>query len=152
MKNKLLIIIVAIISLQCSNKETLTQDEMRKIVNENNERLGKYFMLGNPDSLASMYNESAVVAPNGDDFYSGLNEILNMYKTDLQFSKILKMDTETISVNGNKEIIYETGKTYLTISLRDSVYKTHVKFCNIWLLQNDGSYKLDVDIWNQDRK
>lgn len=151
MKRNIVFLILALVSLQCSQNETLSTKEMRKIVDENNDRLGKYFIMGNPDSLTSMYTENAVIAPHGDDFFSGQDQILDMYKSDTQSAKILKMRTETMRVEGNKEVIYETGKTYLTIALSDTIYDTHVKYCNVWRLQNDGSYKLDVDIWNKDK-
>ena len=150
MKNLIMILVLTFISLQCTKNDFLTIKEMKNIVDKNNDKLGKFFIMGNPDSITSMYSENAVVAPNGDDFYVGLNQILNMYKSDSE-SKILKMRTETMNVTGNKEIIYETGKTYLTISLPDTVYDTHIKYCNVWKLQDDGSYKLDVDIWNRDK-
>lgn len=150
-KKVILFLILVFVSLQCSQNESITIEQMEKIVNKNNDKLGRFFMMGNPDSLASMYTETAVIAPHGDDFYTGLNQILDMYKTDTKAAKILNMRTETMRVEGNKEVIYETGKTYVTISLQDSVYDTHVKFCNIWRLQSDGSYKLDVDIWNKDK-
>ena len=150
MKNLIMILVLTFISLQCTKNDFLTIKEMKNIVDKNNDKLGRFFIMGNPDSITSMYSENAVVAPNGDDFYVGLNQILNMYKSDSE-SKILKMRTETMNVTGNKEIIYETGKTYLTISLPDTVYDTHIKYCNVWKLQDDGSYKLDVDIWNRDK-
>jgi len=151
MKKIIMFLILTLISLQCTQNKSLTKDEMKNIVDKNNDKLGKYFIMGNPDSIVSMYSENAVVAPNGDDFYVGLKQILAMNKADLKDANILKMRTETMNVNGNKEVIYEIGKTYLTISLPDTLYDTHIKYCNVWKLQDDGSYKLDVDIWNRDK-
>ena len=149
MKHILILFILVTISIQCTQKKVLTNEEMKNIVDKNNNKLGKYFLMGNPDSITSMYSENAVIAPNGDDFYIGLNQILDMYKADTT-AKILQMRTETMKVEGNREVIYETGKTYLTISLPDTSYDTHIKYCNVWKLQKNGSYKLDVDIWNRD--
>ena len=150
MKKYIVLFILCLLSLQCSKNNWISTEEMRKIVDERNNKLGRFFIMGNADSLASMYTGSAVVAPHGDEFYSGSEEILSMYRKDFRDAKILQMRTETMRVEGNKEVIYETGKAYLTINFQDSTYDTHAKFCNIWRLQDDGTYKLDVDIWNRD--
>ena len=151
MKKIIIFLILILISLRCTQNDTLTAKDMKTIVDRNNDKLGEFFILGNPDSIASMYSKNAVVSPNGDDFYVGFQQILDMNKIDTKEAKILKMRTETMHVNGNREVIYETGKTYLTISLQDTTYDTHIKYCNVWKLQKDGSYKLDVDIWNRDK-
>jgi ketosteroid isomerase-like protein len=136
----------------CSNDKIISRNEMRDIVKKCNDKLGEYYIAGDAEKLTGMYDNSAVIAPNGNDFYSGLQSISSMYTNDVKQSKILEMRTETITVDGNKEIIYETGKTYLKINYNDSTYNTHVKYCNIWKLQPDGTYKLAVDIWNKDKQ
>jgi hypothetical protein len=45
-------------------------------------------------------------------------------------------------------VIYETGITTTRTQYKDSVYVTTVKFANVWKRQADGTYLLDVDIWN----
>jgi len=51
-------------------------------------------------------------------------------------------------VDGDINVIYETGKTTTKTLYKDSVYTSKVKFANVWKRQADGSYLLDVDIWN----
>ncbi len=143
--------LLSLVLLSCGRNDQISKEEMKRIVDNNNDILGRYFINGNADSLTSMYTKTAVVAPNGDDFYNGNDQILEMYKNDLPGYKILKMETKTLRIEGDRNVIYETGKTYLTINVDDSVYNTHVKYCNVWRLQKDGTYKLDIDIWNRDK-
>ena len=48
-------------------------------------------------------------------------------------------------VRGNREIIYETGQGYTLLA--DST-KWTFNYVNVWRLQNDGSYKLEIDTYN----
>ena len=48
-------------------------------------------------------------------------------------------------VAGTKEIIYETGTGYTLLA--DSS-KWTFNYVNVWRLQIDGSYKLEIDTYN----
>lgn len=123
---------------------------LKKLVDAANQQLGRYFELGNPDSLAGMYTAGAKLCPNGADFVVGREDIRAFWKKDLSSgSKILEMRTETLTVDGTADVVYETGRTFLKLAEKDSIYHSSVKYCNVWRLQPDGSYKLDVDIWNK---
>jgi ketosteroid isomerase-like protein len=63
-------------------------------------------------------------------------------------SQLLDMQTETLTVDGSGYYIYETGRTKTRVKYQDSIYVTEVKFANVWKRQSDGTYLLDVDIWN----
>jgi len=64
----------------------------------------------------------------------------------------LKMETLVLTVDGDKNMIYETGKAFSQILFNDSIYHAQVKYINVWRRQPDGGYKLDVDFWNRDVK
>jgi ketosteroid isomerase-like protein len=149
--NNLSFIIIVMFLFLTGCKKNISPDEMKEIVKLNNDKLGEYFIAGDAGKLTSMYDAHAVIAPNGDDFHTGLETIKNMYLKDTKESKILEMRTETMTVTGTRDIIFETGKTYLKINYNDTILNTHVKYCNIWKLQEDGQYKLAVDIWNKDK-
>ena len=48
-------------------------------------------------------------------------------------------------VRGNREIIYETGQGYTLLA--DST-KWTFNYVNVWRLQKNGSYKLEIDTYN----
>ncbi len=99
-----------------------------------------------------MYTSEAKLSLNGYDFVNGRNSIHQLWKEDMINSKVLKMTTNTLTVDGNLDAIYETGKTQLKLTFKDSIFNTTVKYCNIWRKQADGFYLLDVDFSNADKK
>jgi len=148
---RLFVFLLAILVSACQ-RQTLSKGEMMKIVNKGNDRLGYLFKNGDADSLALMYTSNAQLSLNGYDFATGRDAIHTLWKEDMSTSKIVEMTTQTITVEGTNEVIYETGKTFLKLTYMDSTITTSVKYCNIWRLQPDGSYKLAVDFSNSDKK
>lgn len=148
---KLFVFLFSLTLLSCQYQK-ISKDEMSKIVKTGNDRLGYLFKKGDADSLALMYTSEAKLSLNGYDFTQGRLAIQQLWKDDMINSRVLEMNTQTITVDGTKEVIYETGKTSLKLSFKDSVFTTTVKYCNIWCLQKDGTYKLDVDFSNSDKK
>jgi ketosteroid isomerase-like protein len=137
-----------LLAVACQPKP-LSRSEIRKILHERNEKLGEYFKAGDATQLATMYSDSAKLCPNGGDLYIGRDAIKEFWRKAMNGAKLLEMTTETITVDGNVDIIYETGKTTSKTLYQDSVYVAKVKFANVWKKQADGSYLLDVDIWNK---
>ncbi|MBL0745138.1 YybH family protein [Chryseolinea lacunae] len=135
---------------QCATKE-FSGEDLKRIAKKNNDALGRFFMTGNADSLALMYGEQATLCPNGDDFVKGRDNIRKFWADDMKTTKTLAMETETITVSGTREVIYETGRTHLNIQYGDTTFQTTVKYCNVWREQPDGTYRLEVDIWNRDK-
>jgi ketosteroid isomerase-like protein len=138
--------------LGCSPKaNVLTKEEMLKIVDSNNLLLKECFEKQDIERLANMYSESAKLSPNGGNFIVGRDSIKAFWAEDFKSSKVLDMQTKTMTIDGNSDIIYETGKTTSKIEYMDSVYTPTVKFINVWVRQGDGKFHLDVDFWNKDK-
>ncbi len=135
----------------CTNTSaTLSKNEMKEIVDKQNEILGKYFKEGDAENLARMYTDSAKLSPNGSRFIIGRDSIQAFWQADFKTSKLLKMETHTMTIDGNENFIYETGNTFSDILYNNSVYHVKVKYINVWRKQPQGDYKLDVDFWNGD--
>lgn len=148
MKFLVLTIAVAIGCFSCK-EERLSAGQMREILHERNEKLGAFFKEGDADKLASMYTDSAKLCPNGAyEIFVGKPAIRNFWSRSMKDSRLLDMKTETLTVDGSGDYIYETGRTKTRVKHQDSVYVTEVKFANVWKRQSDGTYLLDVDIWN----
>jgi ketosteroid isomerase-like protein len=130
--------------------QTLTKAEMKAIVEKQNDTLGNCFTKGDADKLAEMYTDSAKLSPNGSGFITGRDSIKLFWQEDFKSSKVLKMKTLVLTINGDENYIYETGKAFSEILYNDSVYHASVKYINVWRKQANGSYKLDVDFWNKD--
>ncbi|SKC75783.1 YybH family protein [Ohtaekwangia koreensis] len=141
--------IVICILLGGCQRATLSVSEMREILHERNEKLSALFKEGNAEKLVTMYTDSAKLCPNGGyEIYIGKNAIKRFWSDALNGSELLDMKTQTLSIDGSGDYIYETGRTTTKTKYQDSVYTSEVKFANVWKKQSDGTYLLDVDIWN----
>jgi ketosteroid isomerase-like protein len=148
MRNLLWITAFAIVCSGCK-EEKLSAARMREILHERNKALGAFFREGDVEKLAAMYTDSAKLCPNGTyEIFVGKQAIRNFWSRSLRDSQLLDMETQTLTVDGSGDYIYETGRTKTRIKYQDSLIVTEVKFANVWKRQPDGTYLLDVDIWN----
>lgn len=148
-----LLAVFLLLSVSC-NRDPLTSSKvrMKAIVEKQNALLGDCFVNGNADKLAEMYADSAKLSPNGYRFITGRDSIKAFWLEDFKSSKVLKMETLVSTVDGDDNLIYETGYANSEILYNDSVYHAHVKYINVWRKQPNGDYKLDVDFWNKDEQ
>ena len=146
----ILTFVILLILVSCnSGKQTLTKEEMRKIVEERNNVLGECFKASDIDKLAAMYADSAKLCPDGRDFIHGREQIKAFWAESFKTSKTLAMDSKVFTVDGDENVIYETGKANSKIMYNDSLYNVTVKYINVWAKQKDGKYLLDIDFWNR---
>ena len=139
----------AFIFFSCTSPEKrFSKAEMRAIVEERNAKLGECFKSGDAEMLASMYTDSAKLCPNGFDFVLGRDSIKAFWAEDFKTSKVVDMETTVFTIDGNIDVIYETGKSSSKIFYNDSLHHFKVKYINIWRRQTNGEYLLDVDFWN----
>lgn len=130
--------------------DRLSKAEMKAIVEKQNAKLESCFLKQNVEKLADIYADSAKLSPNGSRFIFGRDSIKAFWLDDFKSSKVLKMKTVVMTINGDVNVIYETGKAYSDILYNDSLYHAHVKYINVWARQPNGEYKLDIDFWNKD--
>ena len=132
--------------------QKLSKDEMMKIVESRNARLGEYFKAGDAEKLSLMYSDSAKLCPDGSKFVNGRDSIKAFWAESFKTSKTLDMITNIYTIDGDEDIIYETGKANSKIMYNDSLYNVTVKYINVWNRQTNGDYLLDVDFWNRDAR
>jgi len=140
--------IVMVVSCQTKPVETsaISKGEMLQIV----KKYDSLFSVGvqKKDSvlLTNIYTDSAqYVLPKGK-ILTGKTEIgkdwggfVRMKENPIDLILNIK------DVRGNREIIYETGQGYTLLA--DST-KWTFNYVNVWRLQKDGSYKLEIDTYN----
>lgn len=149
MKNSLLIVgIIFLFSCNThqSDNISISKDEMLRIVKEceNQFRIG----VQTRDSalLTNMYSDSAQYVISQRPILTGKTEIGKDWGGFLRLKeKPIDFLFDIKDVRGNREIIYETGQGYTLLA--DST-KWTFNYVNIWRLQKDGSYKLEIDTYN----
>jgi ketosteroid isomerase-like protein len=124
----------------------ISKDEMIKIAKECDDQFRIGVQKHDSAYIADMYSDSALYIIPDREILKGKAEI---GKEWAEFLRLKERPVDLIlnieDVRGNREIIYETGQGYTLLA--DSA-KWPFNYVNIWRLQNDGTYKLEIDIYN----
>ena len=124
-------------------KEELNQ--LQKTIDEFYEAINS----GNTDKRLDMFTSNAIIMPNNGElieFTDSIRAIWKSYDKDWIF-RIKDLKHIEIVLHGN--MAYTVNTYYYTFHRKDSEpawYKT--KNVHIWKKQDDGNWKLHVDIWN----
>jgi len=125
--------------------DNLSQEEMLRLVRELDNQFGKGVMTKDSSLLVSIYTDSAQYVQPNRKILKGKNEIGS------DWAGFIRMKANPVNllfnikeVSGNREIIYETGNGYTL--LQDSTH-WNFNYVNVWRLQKNGSYKLDIDVY-----
>ncbi len=129
-----------------SDNNAISKDEMLRIVKEGDKQFSIGIQKRDSSFLANIYSDSAQYVQPNRKILTGKDEI------GKDWGGFLKMKENPIdlillpeTVAGNREIIYETGYGYTLLA--DST-KWNFSYVNVWRLQKDGSYKLEIDTYS----
>lgn len=111
-----------------------------------NGNFGKGIRTKNAALIAQTYDPTARLCPDNDTYVNGRTAIENWWKESV--TQLDDMILTTISLEGTREVLYETGMATTTIHSKDSLWVSNDKYVNVWRLQPDSSYKIVIDIWN----
>ncbi|MGL5892407.1 MAG: YybH family protein [Bacteroidia bacterium] len=111
-----------------------------------NINFGKGIREKNAAIIAANYDLAAHLCPDNDTYINGRTAIENWWKESI--TQLDDMTLTTISLEGTRDVLYETGMATTTIHIGDSVWVQNDKYVNVWKLQADSSYRIVVDIWN----
>jgi ketosteroid isomerase-like protein len=151
MKKSLLILFAgAFIITSCQQKlvddTTITKDEMYQIAKENGNKFSIGIKTKDSALLTNIYSDSAQYVTPSRPIIQGKIEIGKEWASFLRLKENpIDLIINISEVRGNREIIYETGRGYTLLA--DST-KWEFNYVNVWRLQSDGSYKLEIDTYN----
>lgn len=131
---------------QTQHDSYLSKEEMLKIVKKNDDLFSEGVKTKNTKMLADIYSDSAQYVQPNRAILVGKDSIRADWE---QFIALKEKPADLIlnihDVRGNREIIYETGDGY-TLLADSSKWKFN--YVNVWRLQKDGLYKLEIDTFN----
>lgn len=149
MKNTLIIFGILILyscKFTQSDNTKISKDEMFRIVKECDNQFRIGVQKGDSAFLTNMYSDSAQYVTPQNPILLGKIEIGKNWGGFLRMKeKPIDLILNIKDVRGNREIIYETGQGYTLLA--DST-KWTFNYVNVWRLQKDGSYKLEIDTYN----
>jgi len=125
----------------------ISKADMMKIVKENDKKFSTGIQTKNAQFIADIYSDSAQYIQNHLRIVEGKDSILKEWEGFMNLKeKPLDLILTFHDVRGNREIIYETGEGY---TLLGDSSKWEFNYVNVWRLQKDGSYKLEIDTYNE---
>jgi len=121
--------------------------DVRSIIQANNKKLVDAIGSGDAEAIAALYTADARLLPTNFEIMKGTQAIQAFWQGGIDMG-IKGATLETLEVQVKEDIACEVGKYTLKIQVSaDQTITDEGKYVVIWKLQN-GSWKLDVDIWN----
>jgi ketosteroid isomerase-like protein len=125
---------------------SLSKDEMLKIVKECDLKFSIGVQKKDSAFLVGIYSDSAQYVTPQRPIMKGKTEIGKDWAGFLRMKeKPIDLILNIKEVHGTRDVIYETGTGFTLLA--DST-KWNFNYVNVWCLQKDGSYKLEIDTYN----
>lgn len=145
-----ILILGILILCSCQNsqpdKSEISKEEMLSIVKACDEQFRMGIQKKDSAMITDFYSDSAQYIISQRPVLSGKTEIGKEWGAFLRMKgNPVDLILNTLDVRGNRDIIYETGQGYTLLA--DST-QWPFNYVNVWRLQKDGSYKLEIDIYN----
>ena len=101
------------------------------------------------DRLMAIYAPDAVILPPGGPVIEGSETIRELFRQEFErFDTKLAFTTQAIEVDG--DMAFRRGRYVWrgTPRLSGQTVETTNKFLEVWRRQPDGSWRIEVDMWN----
>ena len=155
MKKQFAFIIIILLSIySCSeHKDALEKEEfdiemVKPIIEKNSKLWNKGLMTKDISVFLNLYDEGGHYLPDADKAIHGNAAIAEYWKNSWDFVKELHLNMETLE--GTEDLLYETGKGSILIMNDTGEYdEFKFKYVNVWKKQDDGSYKVVIDTFNE---
>jgi len=122
--------------------------DARAAIEAANTRFSEILAHGDSASLGAMYTSDAILFPPGEEMVRGSAAIGQFWKKTHE-SGVASAKLTTTDVERSGDIAYETGKVELVIRAEGKPDSSaSAKYLVVWKRQDDGTWKLHRDIWN----
>lgn len=124
---------------------------VRSRIEETNAQFTSAVNRGDTSTVASLYTSDATVLPPNATAVRGRAEIKGLFDGMIQQMGLPKLTLSTRDVTELGDTAYEVGTYSMKMKppAGGEISDTG-KYVVIWQHQNDGGWKLHVDIWNSD--
>ena len=143
------ILFFALVLFSCQQKtdvSTIEKPEMMRIVMKLDKQFSDGVKTSDSALLVNIYSDSAQYVQPKRPILTGKREIGQDWADFLRLKEHpIDLVLNIKDVRGTREVIYETGEGYTL--LKDST-KWKFNYVNVWRLQEDKTYKLEIDTFN----
>lgn len=120
----------------------------RQAIRQSNQALSKAFAEGDASAVAALYTEDATLLAPDADMVNG-REAIQAFWAGAMAQGIASVELTSTKVEGAGSLAYEVGRYAVTAATADGAQQTSGgKYVVVWKQQEDGGWKLHVDIWN----
>jgi uncharacterized protein (TIGR02246 family) len=131
------------LSLPASDEADMSA--LRPVIEEHNRKMMEAFKRGDYLGVARFYADDATIFSYRGQKVRG-REAIDKYWTSISGAKDWKL--EVIELGGDRETVYQIGRSTLTAERNGKESTYACDFVVIWKRQPDGTYKIHVDIYN----
>jgi len=144
----LLVAVASFALLKCATPRSTDVAALRTAIEAGSAKWMEAFNRGDAAGTAALYtDDAAVLAPNSE-MIQGRPGIQDLWSGAIQMG-LKDVSLTTVDVGGSGETAYEIGKYSLKIQPTGKQAMTDSgKYVVVWKRQNDGTWKLQADIWN----
>jgi len=147
-------LIIAVFASAGVSISAQSDQDITKKIEKNNDELAKAIVDGNVEKNMSFYAPDAISLPSYGPMVSGQAAIRKSSEEMMDSGMKVKSCTfDTKEVNVCDKMITEIGTYKMSISMPQSeeTMEDKGKYLTIWEMQDDGSLKIKVEMWNTDK-
>lgn len=146
---KYLAILCLVLALSCQPQEkptSLSEAEISAVM-EATTQYGAAIVANDLDKMKSLLDEGIIMMPTEATAKNGIEESMDFFATGPSLEGSITPD----QVEGSGNLAYVRGNYNLTFIVNDTLHiPDNGKYIEVWKKQEDGSWKVVVDIWNSD--
>jgi uncharacterized protein (TIGR02246 family) len=121
--------------------------EAKRAIDKGNAKWIEAWEKGDPEMLAAIFADDGVMLSQGGKVFKGRQQILERQKVAMQsVTRPIKVSVVTVQVWVDGDVAYETGKYKYEYTEKDTPLKEEGRYVTMWKRQNDGSWKLFMDM------
>jgi uncharacterized protein (TIGR02246 family) len=121
--------------------------EAKRAIDKGNAEWIEAWEKGNPEMLVAIFTDDGVMLSQGGKVFTGRQQILERQKEAMEsVTRPIKVSVVTVKIWLNGDTAYETGKYKYEYAEKDKPIKEEGRYVTTWKPQDDGSWKLSMDM------
>ncbi len=121
--------------------------EAKRAIDKGNAEWIEAWEKGNPEMLAAIFTDDAVMLSQGGKVFKGRQQILERQKAAMQsVTRPIKVSVITVKIWLDGDTAYETGKYKYEYTEKGKPTTEEGRYVPMWKRQDDGSWKLSMDM------
>ena len=123
-------------------------EQIRSAIEEGNKKFGEGFRTVNARAVAELYTDDAILLPPNAGMMKGKESVEVFWGGAMQMGvKDVVLSSVNLMMMG--DFVCEIGEYKLTIQPEgQETMEDQGKYLVIWKQENEGNWKLHIDIWN----